>query len=350
MIKPGKHKLLIALMLACICAPVLSAEPNEAETGLKIEISSIKQGYSGVCTKRPTHMAKLFINYMTTLPHFAKPEDVKMLFKTSSGQDLSQEQQDFMLTSKFSRYGFSDECPPGFVHFCNLYAVSQDDAKKTAELVIEFLTSTANARMQTLQSQQEELKKQITENKKKLQQKLATKEDADAELRKSLKERPYLLNVVLHEGDLVLGTDLPKLTEQMIQEMGKMLDIINVEIVGIQAKLSAIEEYKSKPNVSAAVLVRLDEILCEQSIELAGTLARKKQATDSRARYQDVYNLHKQWETAVYRYEKVRGDVLGSPRRLSKLKKRLADPTPDMLPPKVYQNKVTIYPVRVEVD
>jgi len=225
MIKPGKHKLLIALMLACICAPVLSAEPNEAETGLKIEISSIKQGYSGV-----------------------------------------------------------------------------------------------------------------------------TKEDADAELRKSLKERPYLLNVVLHEGDLVLGTDLPKLTEQMIQEMGKMLDIINVEIVGIQAKLSAIEEYKSKPNVSAAVLVRLDEILCEQSIELAGTLARKKQATDSRARYQDVYNLHKQWETAVYRYEKVRGDVLGSPRRLSKLKKRLADPTPDMLPPKVYQNKVTIYPVRVEVD
>jgi hypothetical protein len=29
-------------------------------------------------------------------------------------------------------------------------------------------------------------------------------------------------------------------------------------------------------------------------------------------------------------------------------RKKLANPTPDMLPPKIYENQATVYPVRVE--
>ena len=367
MISSRKRQLVITLILTCTCAPALAQEPNEVKTELKFEINAekVQSLYGKIKTMRtpirPTHVAYFAIEWYHWQP--TEP-NISEILQTPIGQTVSQLQRDLLRavpaiplvgTKRRMEKSWFGSYHCGSNKYA-VYAVSQEDAKKMAQALVEVLMKEADVALgpilksyiNKMLSKKQELEKNVAEFQAQLSQKRAEKEDADAELRRRLKDQPYLLNVILHEGELVLNTDLPKLTEQMIQEMGKMLEIINVEIVGIQAKLSAIEKYKSKPNVSIAVLARLDEILCEQSIELAGALARKKQATESRARYQDLYNLHSQWETAVYKYEKVRRSLLRSQRELSKLKEHLTNPSPDMLPPKVYQNKVTIYPVRVE--
>jgi len=68
MISSKKQQLLFALILACICAPVLGQEPNETKTELTFEISSEKQVWIvesmnqiGTGPIKPTHVAVLLI-------------------------------------------------------------------------------------------------------------------------------------------------------------------------------------------------------------------------------------------------------------------------------------------------
>ena len=171
MIKSKKYKLLIVLVLIFSCIPALAIEPNEPKmpkAKLKFEISTGIQGYSGIGTIKPTHVARLFINYIPSLPHFSNPEEMKMIFETSAGQVLSQKQRDFLMSSKSSRYGGSDECPRGYHYFCALYAVSEDDAKKMAEVVIELLTEKASARMRECKRHLHETQEKIAGIKKNL--------------------------------------------------------------------------------------------------------------------------------------------------------------------------------------
>ena len=41
----------------------------------------------------------------------------------------------------------------------------------------------------------------------------------------------------------------------------------------------------------------------------------------------------------------LKANLKDSERRVQEMEERLTNPTPNMLPPEIYQNKVTIYPV-----
>jgi hypothetical protein len=127
--------------------------------------------------------------------------------------------------------------------------------------------------------------------------------------------------------------------------MDKMIDTLDIELQGIRAKLSAIQEYKSGKNVSIEGLAKLEEILTEQTIELAGTLARKEAVLGIRKREEEFYNLFRQWQDNVGKSREL-GDYLEKCERdMRRFQEMIDNPTPEMLPPKVNGNKVVINPV-----
>jgi uncharacterized protein YcgL (UPF0745 family) len=352
MISSKKHQLLFALILACICAPVLGQEPNETKTELKFEVSSEEhKGVIGAGGKvvhppgKPTHVAVLSITNKRRFPHPFDPNWIKSILDTSAAQLMSQQQREFPLLGHWitctQQLGGSISLREPVVFY--LYAVSQDDAKKTAEALIEALTSRANARMKELTNRQQELQEKIPKVKKKFEEKLTGLQTTWDKLREKFNGGPHSLK---DYNEPVLRLEAVNEAKETIKEMYKKLDALKVEIEGIKAKLLAIEEYKAKKNVGTNILAKLEQILCEQTIELAGASARKKTTLEILMREEEFYNLNKKCEKAAHEANKFKGELSSYEHRLRDTKEKLSNPTPDMLPPNVYQNKVTIYPVR----
>jgi hypothetical protein len=91
---------------------------------------------------------------------------------------------------------------------------------------------------------------------------------------------------------------------------------------------------------------KLDQMFVEQLVELRGVEARKKAALKIRNREKEFLNLFSQWNNLNVEVKRLKQDLEKSEKRILLDKKNLANPTPEMRPPKVYQNKVTIYPVK----
>jgi len=355
MIRSRKKQLVMVLISVCTCGLLLGAEPNETKVGLKFEISTDEKPWFissrtdeiGQGPINPTHVAHFYINEKQKCPNLPGSRWIKSILESSAGQSMSQKQKNFVKTGRedFLRLGIFSELGPmkqGFYYF-RLFATSEDDAKKMTQALIEVLTNEANAKLQKLQTERQELQKKIVEAKKKILEKKSETEAAGAKLREMLKDETHSLY-----GSLVKSSNAPNEAKKTVLEMNRMLDVLNIEIIGIEAKLSAIEKYKSKKNVSIERLAKLEQMLCEQTIELAGALAKKEAALKIRKRDEEFYNLYRQWGDLTRQVDKLRGHVHGYERMLRRANEKITNQTPELLPPQVYQNKATIYPVLAE--
>jgi len=337
MIKSKKLQLILVLVLACLCAPVSGAEPNEADIELKFEVSSEEQKWIiGKGTKengrgpiRPSHVAVLFIRPGRNFPDFGRPAVMRSILSTSAGRLLSQSQVHLLSTGRgcISRLGRFGDTVPNHYHF-RLYAVSEKNARKLAEAFMQVLTNQAHANAQPNRERVLEFKEKISETKAKIPEAEAKAQAALSEIAKlkTLRYYPY--------------ADEAK---KIISELNKILVMTNVEVAGIKAKIREIEKYKSYKIVTEkAHLAALEQMLSEQNIELVGALAKEKAAAAARKEAERFCRLEeasklpdylkqelRQYESLLQRFENV----------LDK---------PDMIPPELFQNKVTIYPVRAE--
>ncbi|MHC4575035.1 MAG: hypothetical protein ACYS76_13035 [Planctomycetota bacterium] len=339
MISPRTCQLAVALTLACIWIPALSTEPNGARTGLKFEISetelnwmvgkgSVETGHGGI---RPTHAAALYIRYAQDLPDFYSPAGQRSILSTASGKLLSQRQVDLLSTGTncIARLGRFGQELNNHYHF-RLYAVSEEDARKTAEAFIQFMTQAANEKAQPSKETLSDLEARVSRSKSELPQAEADAKDAQAQLAKFRKQGRFL-------------SMKQKQAEDTTGELNRMLITLDIEIAGIQAMLSAIEQYRSDEGASnKATVGQLEEIQREQTVKLAGALAKKEKAEAALKEAAEYYNLSRASKRADYLRQNIRTLEMN----INQFKARLA--CPEMLPPMVFQNKVTIYPVRVE--
>jgi len=349
MISLRKRQLLIALILACICAPVLGAEPNEVKTGLKFEISSElkpwvrnSQNERGRGPIKPTHVAEFFIRGNYSYPSFSGIEVIKTLLKSSAGRSTTQKQRQFVATSDaFAEMGYGNKVL-NYRQF-RLYGVSESDAKKMVQAFIQMLTDRANAKREEYLKLRKELEDKIGEVKKNLPEKETEAKAAKGKYNEIKKNPRYFIlsDVGAYEK-----------AEETILQMNNMLDTINIEIVGIRAKLETIEKYRADRDENQRVLKvaydKLDYMFIEQMVELKGSEARKEAVLKIRKQEEEFLNSFDQWTGLERELDRLKDSVSTSERELRGVEERLAKPRPDMLPPKVYQNKVTIYPVRVE--
>ncbi|MGD8501929.1 MAG: hypothetical protein PVJ86_14855 [Phycisphaerales bacterium] len=348
MIRSRKHQFVISFILACLCTTAVGAELNEAKTDLIFEINNKKsQAWlidrsrrGGRGPIRPTHVAVFHIRR----PHEDMPsshEGILKILKTSAGQSLSQQQQKFLTASDaLTWWGIVDVQNHDTVL---VYAVSEEDAKKTVQAYLEVPINNAKARVQEYEEFLNEHKERISEINKELPEKRKQAKAAESKY-KEIKNARYF--------SFEDGEAYEKAQKTMLQ-MDNMLDVLEIELAGIQEKLKSIEKFRSTKSLgghrlSDETLDKLDQMLVEQMIELRSAEARKEATHRIRNREKAFLDFFSRWDSLNTELNQLTAKLNNSEKNLRTTERYLANPRPDMLPPKLYQNKVTIYPVRPE--
>ena len=99
---------------------------------------------------------------------------------------------------------------------------------------------------------------------------------------------------------------------------------------------------------SEEILNKLEQMLVEQLIELKSAEAREQAAVKIRDKDKAFVDLYYQWKNIRGEVYKLKANLEDSEKKVKEMEERLNNPTPDILPPEIYQNKVTIYPVLTE--
>jgi len=353
----SKSRLMAALVLATICLPAAAKDPNHPTTGLRFEVGQttvywmttdmygrssrvpIKQGLV-----RPSHCAQLFIaNFPARqVPDrrnmadvdFQGPQAIRGIIDTPAGQEISPAQREFLEAGRaIYRDGpLGDEVADHFRFW--VYGVSEDDTEKTVQAFIQFLTAEAEAKLQAMLSESKKLT-----------------EDLIPGYKKRISETQGEIKAAQTKLDTLKKTVHYVSTEEAMQtvlEFNKTLNTLEVEIAGLQAKVSANKEYMAHTNLTNDALTKLQQILGDHIIELAGALARKETATKIRDQAKDFYDLHTQLDKLPKDLNNLRASLARSESGLEEAEKAMSNPHGGALPPKVFENKVVINPVSTD--
>ncbi|MHC4324950.1 MAG: hypothetical protein ACYSUX_11835 [Planctomycetota bacterium] len=273
-------------------------------------------------------------------------EGILEILKTSAGQSLTPQQRKFLSVSDaISWMGIRGIMNHDTVL---LYAVSQEDAKKTVQAYLEVPTKRADELMQEHKKYLQEKKDRIIEINKILSEKQRQADEMEPKYTEIKKTRYF---------SLADDEAYEKAKETML-EMDKMLDVLEIELAGIREKMTVINEYRKTPQDMQAIerrrqlpegmLVKLEQMFVEQTIELKSAEARQQAAIKIRDRDKAFVDLFIQWKNLSGEVHNLKTNLKNSERRVQEIEERLANPKADMLPPEIYQNKVTIYPVLAE--
>ncbi len=364
----AKRQLLSILILVVICVSALATEPNEAKTELKFEISK-KEGQleSRMVIRRVTgpikpkyvamfSMSDLSLFYhvpYSTRTHYT--EMTKTILATSAGQSMSEIQKELLKAGKVistfraikRRKKLSMISHDVRETEFGLYAFTLEDAKLATKAFVETMTIKAREKLPPL------LEKFMNERK----QRLRKDRERIADIKKKLTEKEPELKSAESAYKTIKNTDRYRsLTDseavekarETIAQMNKMLSILDIELAGIRGKLGIIEKYRESGKFSKATLEKLEQMFVEQMIELRGAEARKVTALKLRNQDKQFCDFFDAWTGLENEVKDLRNSLRNSERNVRYYEEEMANPRPELLPPKVLQNKVMIYPVLAE--
>lgn len=341
-----KHRFIISFILACACATTIGAEPNEAQMNVIFEINN-KQSKAWVPGPtgrakgpiKPTHVAVFYVRRPWNLSE--GDTAIQQILKTSEGQSLSEQQRHFLVASDaVVRWGIENVQNHDMLL---LYAVSEEEAKKTVQAYLEVQTKKANARMQEYEKYLKDRKQERIEIKKVLPDKQKQADEIDPKYMEIMNTNYLPLS---HE-------EAYEKAKETILEMDKKLNILEIELAGIKEKIQSIENFRRIKSLgghdfSEEILNKLEQMLVEQLIELKSAEAREQAAVKIRDKDKAFVDLYYQWKNIRGEVYKLKANLEDSEKKVKEMEERLNNPTPDILPPEIYQNKVTIYPVLTE--
>ena len=363
----AKRQLLSVLILAVICVSALAAEPNETKTELRFEISkkevqfgieerskfrnSVKPKYVAIFS-----MSDLSRFYDEPVPATRDLETAKMILATSAGQSMSEIQKELLKADKVIftidtrnknvKYGGLAKYTVKDIEF-GLYAFTPEDAKLVTEAFVETMAKKAREKLPPL------LEKFMNERKQKLQEWqesiLDTKKKlTEKELEVKSAESAYKTLKNTDRYRILADTEAYEKAKETIAQMNKMLSILDIEIAGTSEKLEVIEKFRESDKFSNATLEKLEQMFVEQMVELRGAMGRKEAALRLRDRGKQFCDFFDAWTGLDRDVNSLRDRLKNHEKKVRFYEEEIANPTPELLPPKVLENKVTIYPVLVE--
>jgi len=358
MVNLRKHKLLAGLIWVWTCTALLWQQANEDKMELKFDVGDKAQrwvirirreragkpGEERVIEEiedreemvqssiRPKYVGVLYVGYRQEFPDCDDPGVIQSILSTPSGKLLSQQQIDLLSTGAcIRRLGAFGDTVNNHYHF-RIYAVSEKEARQTTEAFIEILANRSKEETQFYKDAILELRRTIAETKRKIQEKEPEAEAARARFEEMKKTARFL--------------DYKKARET-IGSLNEKLNALDIDIAGLQARVSTIETYKSGKKVSnPTTLGKLDQMLSEYAIELADDLAKKEAFMEIRRQAKAFYDLYHLQNRLPRQVQSLRDNLPRLEQELRENKKRLN--SPEKPPPKVFENKLTIYPVRVD--
>jgi hypothetical protein len=348
---------------------MVGEEPNQFKTELTFEISTKEKQLgridelSGAKFKdyiKPKYVAIFSISDLSRF--YGRPDPItrdmvttKMILATSAGRSMSEMQKELLKAGKVFSF-FSTKIWKrkfGMVSRTvreteiGLYAFNVDDAKLITKAFVETMNKKAREKLPPLleefmNERKQDLKicrERIAEDKKKLTEK-------EPEL-KSAKSAYKTLKNTDHYRILSDSKAYEKARETITQ-MNKMLIILDIELSGIREKLEIIEKYRESGKFSKATLEKLEQMFVEQMIEFRGAEARKGAALKLRNQENQFCDLFDAWTGLDDEVKHLRDNLNSYEKSVRYHEESIANPHPHLLPPKVLQNKVTIYPLLAE--
>jgi hypothetical protein len=343
-----KWQLPIALVLTCNLALWSAEEPNDPNRPqIKIELGDQGKSWlrqadpsqAGQGPIRPTHVAEFLISDEAQ-PSYPRMSTNRDLLEASAAATMSPKQRKFIEDSDALGSSMTRDRAEGRVYRrLYLYAVSEADARKMIEAFIEIRSEKANRRRLEYVTELRKYQEEMAKAKGLLPGKEALLLTGKEEYDKS-KEYAHAFSA---------DTEAVEHAKQTMLEMSKMLDTLDVELAGIREKLEVIRTYWSKHSGRTKEAdAKLEEIEIIQTIELKGAEARRKAAVAIRKREKDFLDLFDKWTSLDSEVKGLRSTIDNRQKHIAEYEAILANPKPDMLPPQIYQNKVTIYPVRTD--
>ncbi len=326
MSRTRKSPWLIVLTIICTASVSLAAETKQPPEDLQFKTDARPQIWlNGRGPIRPTHAARLLVDKSRSF--------VEEILQTSAGASMSKRQHDFIKTTgrPFNRIDSGNTNVRGYYEF-TLYAVSEDDAKKMTVAFLELITNRAKEKVQSVIDRKQKLAKQIADKKIKLAEKEKEMAAAQARLNK--------LRDAVHYLSLDEAMDAAS-------EFNRILSTFNVEYAGIKAKLNLIEDYISRYRETghADMFGKLEQMKIEQLIELASVNARKEMAQAMRKQAHDFCTCQQHVDELTRKEYELSMNLKGNESRFKDYESDLAANPLESRLPKVYENKVTIYPV-----
>jgi hypothetical protein len=321
--------------------PLLGAEPNEAEIELEFEIRSTRPPtFQMNRLQQPpfesTHFAILFIKGKWNL----QPVNENEILATTAARSMSPAQREHVSTLPFKFVDFGRTI--GNHSYFRLYGVGEYDTQKMVNAFVEVLGNKANKEVQHYLSEQLETQKKIAEIKKKLPEKQKQFEEAKSKYIEIKDARYFPDN----------PNETYRKSMETVFQMNKTLDTLEIELAGIQEKLKKIVKYRQNKyaddakKFSPETLDKLDQMYVEQLIELSSAKSRQEAAVQIREHEKEFLVLFNRRFNLEEEVKQLIRDLENSEKNLRDVNEILANPRPDMLSPKVYQNKVSIYPVK----
>lgn len=326
MSRTRKSPWLIVLILICTASISLAAETKQPTEGLQFKTGAHSVKWlNGRGLIRPTHAARLLVS--------RSRHSIDGILQTSAVASISKRQHDFIKTTvrTYNKIDSGNTDVRGYYEF-TLYAVSEDDAKKMAVAFMELLTNETKEMVQDWIDRNRKLAKQIADEKIGL----ANNEKELAAAQASLDN----LRAAVHYLS-------PDEAREAASEFNRILSTFNVEYAGIKAKLNLIEDYISKYRETghADMFGKLEQMKVEQLIELASVNARKEMAQAMRKQANDFYTSHQHVGELKKKESELSKSLKSNERNFKDYESSLATYPPESRLPKVYENKVTIYPV-----
>ena len=219
-----------------------------------------------------------------------------------------------------------------------LYAMSELDARKMAEAFIGAMTIKAE-KIESYKQHLSMLQESIFQITKEILDKETETEVFLAKYRESIENVHYL------------STDEAK---QAISELNTMLNNLDIELAGMKAKLRAIQEQKERQEAKGkivtnreGILLKLENMWIDLLIELKVAEARKETAVQLRSQAEDFCKqMNAKKAESQKEMNELKMKITFFEREIRQFEEKLADPDMEMMPPKIFQNKVTIYPVK----
>lgn len=255
------------------------AESQPAATrpvaGSPIQFEVVDKAW-GLAPDRPaeaSHVVKIVIGHQWNPVQDMDWTEIRDgLLRTPTGQAMSERQRAMMqkgrgiLDYTLTRSGgtrMSSSSPSGVTMNWLLLAVSEDDARKLAQALVEYL----NGRIRSYAEQDghrelQEKREALRKDEKALEEAMAKKEPLTKELQEMRKTVAYRSRDDASQDKL---------------ELDKALRSVDVDLAAIQAKTDTIKKLQDQVRAESrtSLLPALDQMMFAQDIDRAGALARK---------------------------------------------------------------------------
>jgi hypothetical protein len=356
------RKLVVLLVLAC-SASGRSAEPNDPNLQLTFGHSAEPIAWKSreLTDKpiiRPSHAARLLLVY-----YFLERDQVEDsmpkasdLLKTRAAKSMSELQREFLgaegpvllrqmslgggYTSQIGRYSW------GKLRI-DLFAVSEADAKAMVRAFMEVVLEKAELRAQPLMDEHitklQKAKTELEQKAEEARQRLEAFPDsepghAEERYKEALRRSAY---------SLYPAEEAHMEVKKTIFELDKMLDVVDVEIAGLKAKISAIERYAGEKDVanSPALSAKLREMAIQENVELVGAETRRRVILGLKEKQQELYGLYNRWQEAESQIDTVRYELRSAMNKLRDIEQEFSDLGPDARALQIKEPHVRIHTV-----